>query len=79
MAGTLGRGRRLKMHVPTGLMQPFAALAEKLLPWPPPSTDQIRMLPINNATDFRRDFRSIRSQAACAVRSAGRVSVKGKT
>ena len=40
--------RRLKVHVPVPAMRPVVRLMETLLPHPPATTDQLRMLPIPN-------------------------------
>jgi len=51
MAGALGVASRLKAHVPVSFMKPFAALAETMLPKPPLTTDQLKMLAVDNTTD----------------------------
>ncbi len=51
MAGALNISPRLKVHIPAGCVRPFAALAEALLPKPPVTTDQLKMLSVDNITD----------------------------
>ena len=50
VAAALGR-RAVKLHIPTALMRPVAALAERLLPAPPLTRDQLLMLDEDNVTD----------------------------
>jgi NADH dehydrogenase len=47
---TLGRSR-LKAHVPLALMKPLAQVMEWVLPRPPVTPDQLKMLAIDNTTD----------------------------
>lgn len=51
MADALDLAPRLKLHIPARCMRPFAALAEAVLPRPPLTTDQLKMLSIDNITD----------------------------
>lgn len=51
MADALDLSPRLKMHVPVGCVRPIAALAEAVLPRPPITTDQLKMLSVDNTTD----------------------------
>jgi NADH dehydrogenase len=51
MSGVLGKAARPKIHIPVACMRPFAKLAESLLQRPPITTDQLKMLAIDNATD----------------------------
>ncbi len=49
---TLGK-RRVRAHVPVWLMWPMAAAAQKLLPRPPLTTDQLRMVSLRNVAERR--------------------------
>ena len=51
MADALDLAPRLKVHIPAGCMRPLAVLAEAILPRPPLTTDQLKMLSIDNTTD----------------------------
>lgn len=51
MAEAMNMASRLKAHVPVGLMKPFATIAETILPKPPLTNDQLKMLSIDNVTD----------------------------
>jgi NADH dehydrogenase len=46
----LGRSR-LKAHVPLALMKPMASMMEWVLPRPPVTRDQLKMLALDNTTD----------------------------
>jgi NADH dehydrogenase len=55
---TLGK-RRLKVHVPLGVLRSSAAILERVLPAPPVTCDQLLMLEEDNVCDttaMRRDF-----------------------
>ncbi|MBI5118208.1 complex I NDUFA9 subunit family protein [Candidatus Poribacteria bacterium] len=51
MADAMGLAPRLKLHIPTPMMMPVARLMEAVLPKPPLTTDQLKMLSIDNITD----------------------------
>jgi NADH dehydrogenase len=51
MADAMGLAPRLKLHIPVPLMMPVARLMEAILPKPPLTTDQLKMLSIDNTTD----------------------------
>jgi uncharacterized protein YbjT (DUF2867 family) len=50
VARTMGK-RRLRIHIPVWLMRINVALMERLLPRPPITTEELRMLPIRNVAD----------------------------
>ncbi len=50
MADALSLSPRIKLHIPVGLMNPVARLMETILPRPPVTTDQLKMLSIDNTT-----------------------------
>ncbi|RJP66250.1 MAG: complex I NDUFA9 subunit family protein [Candidatus Abyssobacteria bacterium SURF_17] len=50
MADALNMAPRIKLHVPVSLMMPVARLMEAVLPKPPLTTDQLKMLSIDNVT-----------------------------
>ncbi len=50
MADVLNLAPRIKVHVPIDAVKPAAQLMESLLPKPPLTTDQLKMLSINNVT-----------------------------
>lgn len=50
MADVLNLAPRLKLHIPVGLMRPVARAMEAILPKPPLTTDQLKMLSIDNVT-----------------------------
>lgn len=62
MIDTLSRvmgQRRLKAHIPVAMVRPVAWLSEKLQSRPLLTTDQLRMLLVDNVCDItrmRRDF-----------------------
>ena len=49
----IGAGMRFKVHVPVAALMPAAAVMDKVLPNPPVTPDQLRMLELSNVT--RRD------------------------
>ena len=51
VAETLG-ARIAKVHVPLGLMRPVAAVMQALMPRPPVTPDQLKMLGVDNTTDL---------------------------
>jgi uncharacterized protein YbjT (DUF2867 family) len=51
VARTLGK-RRLRFHIPVWLMRLNVAIMEKLLPRPPITTEELRMLPIRNVAEL---------------------------
>ncbi|GAB4330810.1 MAG: NAD(P)H-binding protein [Candidatus Abyssubacteria bacterium] len=51
MADALGLSPRIKLHIPLGVMNPVAKFMETLLPRPPVTTDQLKMLSVDNITD----------------------------
>lgn len=46
----IGAGMRIKLHVPVGALMPAAAVMDRLLPNPPVTPAQLRMLAKNNVT-----------------------------
>jgi len=50
MADVLNLASRIKLHIPVSLVRPFAKLMEAVLPKPPLTTDQLKMLSIDNIT-----------------------------
>ena len=44
--------RRLKLHIPVPIMRPVVKLMETVLPKSPVTTDQLRMLPVENVTQL---------------------------
>jgi NADH dehydrogenase len=51
MADAMNFSNRLKLHIPVCLMKPVAGVMETVLPRPPLTTDQLRMLSVDNVTD----------------------------
>ena len=51
MADAMDLAPRIKVHIPAGLMKPVAGTLEALLSRPPLTTDQLRMLSIDNVTE----------------------------
>ena len=50
VAQTMGK-RRLRIHIPVWLMRINVALMERLLPRPPITTEELRMLPLRNVAE----------------------------
>ncbi len=50
MADIMGLASRIKLHIPVWLMTPVARLMQAVLPKPPLTTDQLKMLSIDNVT-----------------------------
>ena len=54
--------RRVKIHLPTGLMRNMTRLMEKMLPNPPATTSQLEMLSLDNVTDLESVERNFKAK-----------------
>ncbi len=50
---TLGRRRVIKVHVPISMIRPVAVLMDSLLPTPPVTPEELKMLKADNITDIK--------------------------